>query len=353
MDWLDALESMAQVAIQQPQQPDETSDDDIRRWQSLFRYTYAQATQKIQEHRSDLSRVLVTDSHWEIVRVEKEAQGYDKEAYEHSCSLTAHTTPAVPRKNPSKATKPSTYLLKLEGPLSDVELVKSAVRLHETPIELNGTDDSGEPATFCKVDAATKEKLLEYLSDQGSRFQPTFHSTSIPVWYFFYGTLGNPEVLKRLLGCEPSYHPATLTGGVLKTWAGKYKALVDAFDDRAEVAGQAFLVYNKEQEETLQLYETDKYEVVRCDIRIQGKEMVQGAHVSVHWQFRFLIRPTATSGTTLLPDSFCPVEIASVTMRIIIFGGVLSARDYNLSGGDPGSRRATDEDDRLALEYSA
>ncbi|OTA94659.1 hypothetical protein M434DRAFT_394460 [Hypoxylon sp. CO27-5] len=97
-----------------------------------------------------------------------------------------------------------------------------------------------------------------------------------PVWYFFYGTLADPMVLKRLLGHQPSYQPATVTGGVLKTWGGKYKALVDAIDQKAEVQGHAFLVQDQEQEHSLQLYETDKYEVVRCEIQIDGKEKVKG-----------------------------------------------------------------------------
>ncbi|KAK6949774.1 hypothetical protein Daesc_008095 [Daldinia eschscholtzii] len=313
MDFLDELESMAQVAIQQPQQLDEIDSDDIKRWQSLFGYAYAQAVQKIQEHRTDLSRVLVTDSHWDIVRVEKEAQGYDKEAYEHSCSLAARTSMVVPERAQGKASKPSFYLLKLDGPFSDVTHVKSAARLHETPPDFSGTDDSGEPTTFCKVSADTKETLLNYLSDQGLQFQPTFVRYSkaekylsswsayptlgidatmpqyrvnsmddprllpaqnqYPVWYFFYGTLGDPSVLKRLLGCEPSYHPASVAHATLKTWGGKYKALVESFDDKKEVQGQAFLVENQDQEHCLQLYETDKYDVVRCEIQLDGKKL--------------------------------------------------------------------------------
>ncbi|KAI1206583.1 uncharacterized protein F4807DRAFT_463529 [Annulohypoxylon truncatum] len=315
MDFLDELESMAQVAIQQPYESDEPDTDDIERWQSLFGYTYSQAAQKIQEHRSDLSRVLVTESHWEIVRAEKEAQGYDKEAYEHSCSLTTRINPSASQKVSTKATKPSIYLLKLEGPLSHVAQVKSAAELKESPTKLSGTDDSGESTAFCKINAEDKEKILDYLSRQGSRFQPTFIRYSkaekdlsavsaypslgidttmpqhrpvsmddpklspapnqYPVWYFFYGTLADPTVIKRLVGCEPCYRPASVTHGVLKTWGGKYKALVDAFDDRAEVQGHAFLVHNHEQEDCLQLYETDKYDVVRCEIQM-GDEKVKG-----------------------------------------------------------------------------
>ncbi|KAF3063505.1 hypothetical protein GL218_01826 [Daldinia childiae] len=316
MDFLDELESMAQVAIQQPQQLDEIDSDDIKRWQSLFGYTHAQAIQKIQEHRADLSRVLVTDSHWDIVRAEKEAEGYDKEAYEHSHSLMASlTSNSRPQKIPiPNKTRPSVYLLKLEGPLDNVFQVQSVAGLDIAPQEHKGTDDSGEPTSFCKVDADTKQKLLDFIADQGSIFQPTFIRYSradkdlstksayptlgidttmpqhrlcsnddpklvpaqnqYPVWYFFYGTLADPSVLKRLLNIniDPSYCPASVVGGVLKTWGGKYKALVDAPNNKA-VQGQAFLVKDQEQEECLQLYETDKYDVVRCEIQLRGKKV--------------------------------------------------------------------------------
>ena len=35
-------------------------------------------------HRRQQRRERITDDHWELVRTEKEALGYDREAYEHS-----------------------------------------------------------------------------------------------------------------------------------------------------------------------------------------------------------------------------------------------------------------------------
>ncbi|KAI3551917.1 hypothetical protein CSPX01_00593 [Colletotrichum filicis] len=140
------------------------------------------------------------------------------------------------------------------------------------PLSFSGTGDDGSAASFCKVDEATKKILLSHLSDIESTFQPTFiryakadkklsatsmHPTlgseatlphhrpnsesqiesdqrllptqdQYPVWYFFYGTLADPTVLKNLLGIEPVYRAAKVRGGRLATWGGKYKALVDA-----------------------------------------------------------------------------------------------------------------------------
>ena len=42
-----------------------------------------------------------------------------------------------------------------------------------------------------------------------------------------------------------------------------------------EVRGSAYIVTSKEHEDALRLYETDKYEVVRCTIQFEGSA-VQG-----------------------------------------------------------------------------
>jgi len=65
----------------------ELSDSAITRWQRLFCYTYAEAISRIEQHRSNFSRERMSDEHWEIVRCAKEADGYDREAYEHEIEL--------------------------------------------------------------------------------------------------------------------------------------------------------------------------------------------------------------------------------------------------------------------------
>ena len=63
--------------------------------------------------------------------------------------------------------------------------------------------------------------------------------------------------------------PACVTGGRIKTWAGKYKALVD--DDSASASaciGWAYEVQCPEHEEALRIYETERYQVVRCTIEM-------------------------------------------------------------------------------------
>ncbi|KXH31221.1 hypothetical protein CNYM01_04452 [Colletotrichum nymphaeae SA-01] len=322
MDLLHELESMA-MTQQDNTEPDY---DNIKRWQSLFGYTYSGAAQKIQDHRSNFARVHVSELHWDMVRAEKESQGYDKESYEYSCGLpqtqTSHVEQSTQTKRKKK--KSSTYLLKLAGPFSSPEDVQMVCGASSTlPLSFSGTDDDGAAASFCKVDEATKNILLSHLSGIESTFQPTFIryakadknlcATSIhptlgseatlphhrpnfgsqfesdqrllptqdqyPVWYFFYGTLADPTVLNNLLGIEPVYRAAKVRGGRLATWGGKYKALVDeSAYEKSCVDGHAFLVTNKDQEDALQLYETDNYEVVRCVIELEGErdEEVRG-----------------------------------------------------------------------------
>jgi hypothetical protein len=65
---------------------------------------------------------------------------------------------------------------------------------------------------------------------------------------------------------------------MLKTWAGNYKALVNG-TDVDQVCGWAYQVESREDEDILRYYETENYEVVRCDIQLQdGKGLIHGLH---------------------------------------------------------------------------
>jgi hypothetical protein len=66
--------------------------------------------------------------------------------------------------------------------------------------------------------------------------------------------------------------PAHIRGGNLKTWAGKYRALIDE-SETSVVKGSAFEVQSKEQEDALRSYETSKYEVVRGIVEIGYRQI--------------------------------------------------------------------------------
>jgi Gamma-glutamyl cyclotransferase, AIG2-like len=311
MDLLAELENMAVNVVDAPDTDPEPDADTIKRWQLLFHYTQVNATEHIKNHRNDLSRAKVSDEHWKMVRTEQEAQGYDREAYEYSAGARKVGKPRTTA--PSQHQKLSTYLLKLEGPLDIATKVQKVAGLTSMPDIIDGTGDAGDEARFCRIDNVTRKTILDNLSDIA--FQPTFIRISkaekalsdwsmfptlgidstlpqhrpinidsastfspaqdqYPVWYFFYGSLANPVILSRILSLtdEPNLRPACVTGGMIRTWAGTYKAMVDAparTSTSGSVDGHAYQVVSREHEEALQYYETEMYEVVRCLITIK------------------------------------------------------------------------------------
>jgi hypothetical protein len=106
--------------------------------------------------------------------------------------------------------------------------------------------------------------------------KPSTHpGNEYPVFYFFYGTLASPERLSRLFDIPESQIPrleqATLLDGRIRTWAGKYRALVDS--PGARVAGCVFRVISVDQEGALRSYEGDNYEVLAARFVVCGREV--------------------------------------------------------------------------------
>ena len=91
--------------------------------------------------------------------------------------------------------------------------------------------------------------------------------------------MGETDVLARQIGVFEQdlgpLHPSSVSNGLLKTWGGKYKAIVDA-GDKDIVTGVAYEVLNAEQEEALRAYETHQYELVRCNINFDDGRTVPG-----------------------------------------------------------------------------
>lgn len=87
-----------------------------------------------------------------------------------------------------------------------------------------------------------------------------------PIYYFFYGTLTNPDVLKKVLGLEadPVLRSAKIIGYDLTNW-GQYKALTDG-EPGAVVTGYAYIVQSVDEELRLAYYETNAYELTPCEI---------------------------------------------------------------------------------------
>ncbi|KAF4989728.1 hypothetical protein FDECE_14610 [Fusarium decemcellulare] len=117
-----------------------------------------------------------------------------------------------------------------------------------------------------------------------------------PVYYFFYGTLVQPDMLKEVLGLteEPELREAKVVGYSLSAW-GQYKALVDG-EQGEEVSGRAFQVQSPEHEYKLAYYETSAYELAPCLIQftdgeepsqVQGKTFMYAGDAQVLKEGRF------------------------------------------------------------------
>ena len=314
MDLFEELENMAANVAEEFGVESEPDEDEISRWQKLFAYSHSEAFEQITNQRNDYSRCKISDNLWDLVRSQMEAQGYSREAYKHKLkiggrTIVSHDQRATTDISTSQAS--TTYLILLKGVLNTPEKIQAIANLSAPPEAVQASSET-EDSVFCRIDGSIKQSIESWLSQQKSTFRPTFvrlskakkelaatsiHPTlglestlpqhrptslqtsclplqdEIPVWYFFYGTLADSSFLTRLLSLPETEHPflvsATISRGILKTWQHKYNALVDGASTDY-VHGSAYRVTTKEQEEALLLYETEKYEVVRCSIMMES-----------------------------------------------------------------------------------
>ncbi|KAL8731339.1 MAG: hypothetical protein Q9181_004336 [Wetmoreana brouardii] len=306
MDLIEELERMANNAMDSCEREYEPSEEDITRW--------------------------VSDELCETVRSRKEAQGFDREAYEYMVGsdgplAASRVTTKVYGSSASQVD--TSWLLKLEGVLGTPEQIQKIANLHQLPQVFPGISTTGD-ALFCSINGETKESIEHWLLEKRHPVKPIFVRDCIarkalaadsvqpalgpeiqyrecaaapivdttlpqhrgssrrsfhpviqdeyPVWYFFYGTLQDPDLLIRQQLLPEKEHPVMITahvlGGLIKMWGENYKALVDGAETDI-VHGSAYEVTSEEQEEALRRYETEHYEVVRCIITMPN-QTIQG-----------------------------------------------------------------------------
>lgn len=204
----------------------------------------------------------------------------------------------------------STYLVRREDPIEDEEIVRNVLETNEQ-LRIHRSEGEYANTTFYELSGKAKEVLRGWLAECHPLFRPTIihlnkankelsdmtlapflgrdvtlpqhrpdtwdflpqlSQKGWPVWYFFYGKLAEPEQLQRLLNLvnRPEYCPARVFGAKLRSWQGKYRAVVDGDSDEW-VDGSAFLVESQDHEDKLRVFETNAYEVVRCDIQMRNK----------------------------------------------------------------------------------
>ena len=160
------VERMAQAALSNTKTTDKYPEPEtIARWKRLFGYSHVEAVNLISCQRGDVARERIPDDHWGLIKDEKEAAGYDREAYEHSLQLKDVF-------KDQSATIPTTgergehvWLFRLGGLLDTPEKVKEIARLDDVPKTVSGLSEMGL-ARFCYVDMEAQKKLEQWLTQQ-------------------------------------------------------------------------------------------------------------------------------------------------------------------------------------------
>lgn len=335
MDFLAACEDLAaNVAVFDVADEDShVSGSDLSMWQALFGFSLDEASKVIRDWRADFNRLAISQAAWLLVKEAKMAEGYNKESYEYSLWRAQMVQKRLRTSQNDLVSKDeeANYLVKLEhGPASSADLAELMRCLPKKPKILTGLDDDGNKTQFCLLSGSQKGEFLKALFKARPFYEPTLirasvaskdlSSTSLyptlgvdstlpqfrldnnpleinstsdsfslvrpaqneyPVWYFFYGTLADPRILSRITGLDEEQNPieykrASVLRGRLRALNEKYLALVDA-DEYSKVDGWAYQVKNQNEEDSLRVYETGVYEVVRCTVKLMYEEvMVQG-----------------------------------------------------------------------------
>ncbi|KAL7934412.1 hypothetical protein V8C35DRAFT_302515 [Trichoderma chlorosporum] len=334
MDFLAACEELAanilsdDLIVSSDDDDSSSEESDRSTWQRLFGFSLDEAAEAIRDWRDDFTRPTMSQEAWLTVKDAKVAQGFNKESYEYSIFRSKRDFAS--RSGTTVKNEDAQYLLKLErssGRFAEgAELLRC---LSTKPNIFTGRDDDGNKTLFCLLTNSERAELLSALPKarqpplirisvarkalSSTSLYPTLgvdttlpqfrpdnnmleqdypHSSSsssrigpaqseYPVWYFFYGTLTDANILSSVIGLDEedtiAYRQARVFRGRLSTWGGKYLGLVDA-GEGSKVYGWAYQVKSQSEEDSLRVYETGKYEVVRCTMefidgdgsRIQG-----------------------------------------------------------------------------------
>lgn len=156
--------------------PSEPIAATMARWERLFGLPQDEAINRIMEHRNNLTRTRVSDDHWETVCPDKEAQGYDREAYEFEIDLQKKKAnlPGLLPAAEGEAESRLTYLVELNGPLADAEAVRRAASLAELPEQVSGWSvEERRSVELCIIGCEAKVSILRWASSKAGGFEPT------------------------------------------------------------------------------------------------------------------------------------------------------------------------------------
>jgi hypothetical protein len=112
-----------------------------------------------------VTRERITADHWTLIKDEKEALGYDREAYEHSLQLPKVFKGQSATIPTNGADGELMLLFRLGGLLDSPEKVKEIAGLDELPVVKEGRNEMGS-VKFCVVDKEVQQKLEEWLAQK-------------------------------------------------------------------------------------------------------------------------------------------------------------------------------------------
>lgn len=153
------LAADAQIANEYPK------PDTIARWKRLFGYTHMEAVHLISKQRDDLARERITGEHWDLIKGEKEAAGYDREAYEHSLQIPNIYKDQSAIIQTTAEDGGMVWLFRLGGLLNTPEKVQEIAGMDEVPRVVTGIGETSL-AKFCYVDKEAQKKLENWLTQQ-------------------------------------------------------------------------------------------------------------------------------------------------------------------------------------------
>lgn len=150
------------------------STEDLDRWSRLFGYTALEAQHLLVEHRTSLGVLHVSDEHWDLVRAEREAVGYDREAYEHLLGLESvlemHSAYVSnggvgedgEEEGVGEGRGGGVFMFRLGGLLESVEKVMEITGLEHRPKVIMAQGENGQ-TELCAVDGNAKKRIEEWL----------------------------------------------------------------------------------------------------------------------------------------------------------------------------------------------
>ena len=169
---LEALAGNAYNPDTNNQQTLEPISTTIKRWVDLFDFSPDEAIDCIQAYRNNLTRLRISDAHWDIIRAEKEAAGYDREAYEYELELEKRKA-ALPGLVPAGSGSVK-FLVELGGPLDSVHKLQQAAGIGEPPEVVSGTSvEEDRDVVLCCIDDVAKRALLRWAVEEGKGYEPT------------------------------------------------------------------------------------------------------------------------------------------------------------------------------------